>query len=210
MAEAYARGLHPLNAKNRSSVRWAPLAEQEFKPGSLDAIVTSPPYPNRTDYVRHYLPASELLIAAAGRDERTLRLEQIGTPLIREGELNPRFPASISKLIERIRTHESYASERYYYKGFLYYFSDMADALALMRTWLCPGGLAILVVQDTYYKDIHIPVAELLTDLASLQGLIPVGQRDWRVRTTLSQLSPHSRRRVPNRLLAESVIAFNR
>lgn len=208
--EAYANGLQPLHAENRTSVRWAPLAEQRFRPGSLDAIVTSPPYPNRTDYIRHYLPASELLIAAAGRDERALRLDQIGTPLIRRGEFYPVLPASISTLIERIRTHESYASERYYYKGFLYYFADMADVLASMRTWLRPGGLAILVVQDTYYKDIHVPVADLLTDLASLQGLALIGRKDWRVRTTLSQLSPHSRRRVPNRSLAESVIAFSK
>jgi hypothetical protein len=209
-AESFANGLGPLHVDNRTSVRWASLANQGHRPESLDAIVTSPPYPNRTDYIRHYLPASELLINAAGQDERSLRLGQIGTPLIRDGDLKPTLPASVTQLISQIRSHHSYASERYYYKGFLYYFSDMADALGLMRGWLKPGGIAILVVQDTYYKDLHVPVADLLSDIASLQGLTLLGRRDWRVRNTLSQLSPHSRRSVPNRSLSESVIAFSR
>lgn len=209
-AVVYANGLDPLHDKNRTSVRWAALTAEAYGPASLDAIVTSPPYPNRTDYIRHYLPASELLINAAGYDERALRLEQIGTPLIRDGDPQSVLPASISQLISQIRSHPSYASERYYYKGFLYYFSDMATALASMKSWLRSGGLAILVVQDAYYKEIHIPVADLLTDLADAQGLTLVGRRDWRVRNMLSHLSPHSRRSVANRSLSESVIVFSK
>ena len=209
-AKSYAEGLEPLNERNRSFVKWASLAEQAYRPGSLDAILTSPPYPNRTDYIRHYLPASELLINAVGDDERALRLKQIGTPLIRTNDLRPSLPPSITQLIEQIRTHHSYASERYYYKGFLYYFSDMADALALMRTWLRTGGLAILVVQEAYYKEMFIPVADLLIDLASSRGLSFVGRRDWRVRSMLSQLSPSSRRSVANRVVSESVVVFSR
>lgn len=208
--ETYAGGLEPLNLDNRTTVRWAALADQHYRPGSLDAIITSPPYPNRTDYFRHYLPASELLLNAAGRDERSLRLEQIGTPLIRPTDQTIALPESISKLIAQIRAHGSYASERYYYKGFLYYFSDMASALVRMRDWLRPGGILIFVVQDTYYKDIPVPVADLLIDLAASHGFGLRGRQDWRVRHTLSRLSPHSRRSVPNRTASESVIAFSR
>ena len=209
-ARQFAEALEPLHGQNRTRVSWAPLAEQSYQPGSLDAIVTSPPYPNRTDYIRHYLPASELLLNAAGQDERQLRLGQIGTPLIRGVPPNHTLPASAVQLIDQIKNHTSYASEGYYYKGFLYYFSDMMDALSRMKTWLRPGGLAFLVVQDTYYKDLHVPVADLLIDIAATQGFSLMGRQDWRVRSSLSQLSPHSRRRLPNRSLSESVIAFSR
>lgn len=208
--ETYAAGLEPLNSENQTTVRWAALSDQRYRPGSLDAIVTSPPYPNRTDYFRHYLPASELLLNAAGCDERSLRLEQIGTPLIRSTDQTGALPESVSQLIAQIRAHGSYASERYYYKGFLYYFSDMASALDRMRGWLRPGGILIFVVQDTYYKDIPVPVADLLIDLAASHGFSLRGRQDWRVRHTLSRLSPHSRRSVPNRTASESVIAFSR
>lgn len=208
--EAYACGLEPLAVGNRTTVRWAALSEQRYGSASLDAIITSPPYPNRTDYFRHYLPASELLLNAAGQDERSLRLKQIGTPLIRATDQANVLPDSVSKLISQVREHGSYASERYYYKGFLYYFSDMAEALDRMKAWLRPGGILIFVVQDTYYKDIPVPVADLLIDLAAERGFSLTGRQDWRVRHTLSRLSPHSRRSVPNRSASESVIAFSR
>ena len=54
-----------------------------FDPESIDLIVTSPPYPNRTDYIRHYQPASELLMEASGRDERIVRLERVAEPAAR-------------------------------------------------------------------------------------------------------------------------------
>lgn len=209
-AETYAGGLEDLHPENRTLVRWVPFSEKVFAPASLDAIVTSPPYPNRTDYIRHYLPASELLLNAAGQDERSLRLEQIGTPLIRPRVSQAAVPAGVTHLVETIRSHPSYASERYYYKGFLLYFSDMSHALASMAGWLRPGGLMLLVAQDTYYKDVHVPVVNLLIELAGLHGLVLRGRRDWRVSATLSQLSPHSRRSVPTRSLSESLIAFSK
>ncbi len=202
--------LPALHSENRTASNWLGIQDQAISPGSLDAILTSPPYANRTDYIRHYLPASELLLASANMDERPIRAKQIGTPLIRELLPEPQLPTSVMELLHKIRTHSSYASERYYYKGFLYYFSDMAAALARMHRWLRRRGFLLLVVQDTYYKEVHIPTADMIIDLATAVGFKPVGRRDWRVRQHLSQLSPHSRRMIPNRVLSESVIGFSR
>ncbi len=207
---AYVAHLPSLHVENRTRATWSSLESGSYEPGSIDAIVTSPPYANRTDYIRHYLPASELLLAAAGCDERTIRSEQIGTPLIRTDQPSRPLPASVTSILDRIRTHHGYASERYYYKGFLYYFSDMADALARMRSWLRPGGLLLMVVQDTYYKDLYVPTADMLVDIADRCGFRAVGRQDWRVNQRLSSLSPHSRRRMPSRALSESLIAFSR
>jgi hypothetical protein len=199
--------LHP---GNRTIANWSGIGAVSINDGSLDAVVTSPPYPNRTDYIRHYQPASELLIHAAGREERPIRIEQIGTPLIRSSEPVRTFPTSVRKVLQDIRTHQSYASEGYYYKGFLYYFDDMYDALARIYRWLRPGGLLLLVVQDTYYKDIRVPTARLLGDIAETIGFHLSATRDWRVRTSLSHLSPHSRRSLPTRVACESVLALNK
>lgn len=209
-ARQYANQLPALNRSNRTKSSWSSIEELRLQPGSLDAIVTSPPYANRTDYIRHYLPASELLLSAASRDERQIRAQQIGTPLIRKHLPSLLLPATVWRVLEEIRTHPSYASERYYYKGFLYYFSDMHDALSKMRLWLRKGGLLFLVVQDTYYKDVYVPTADLLIEVGVGIGLKPVGRKDWKVRHHLSRLSPHSRQNFPNRTLIESMIAFSR
>lgn len=186
------------------------VAELEWSAGSVDAIVTSPPYPNRTDYIRHYLPAAELLLGGNQEAERRLREIQIGTPLIRPEHVGMELPRSVETLIERVRTHRSYASERYYAKGFRYYFEDMSRVLAGFSGWLAPNGIAMLVVQDTYYKEILVSVADLLGDIARVHGLNVVGVERFKVRNALSRLSPHSRATLPKPQLAETVMLLSK
>jgi DNA modification methylase len=206
----YAKTLPRIHARNRTVSICSDITELEVAARSFDAIVTSPPYANRTDYIRHYLPATELLMTASEADERTLRAKQIGTPLIRAGQTDMPLIRSVNDLLEKIRTHKSYASERYYYKNFLYYFADMGRALASMRRWLRQDGLLILVVQDTYYKDVYVPTAELLVNMAEDIGMKLQGRKDWRVAHHLSSLSPHSRRTLSTRKNTESAIVLSR
>ncbi|SFR79858.1 hypothetical protein [Sphingomonas jatrophae] len=186
------------------------VADLDWAEGGVDAIVTSPPYPNRTDYIRHYLPAAELLLAGDRDIERRLREIQIGTPLIRGDHAGVELPRSVEMLIERVRTHRSYASERYYAKGFRYYFEDMSRALARFAGWLAPKGIALLVVQDTFYKEILVPVADLLGDIAQIHGLDLVGVERFKVRNSMSRLSPHTRAALPKPQLAETVILLSK
>jgi hypothetical protein len=209
-ARNFANDLENLDSGNRTSIRWSSILNLPTEPNSLDAIITSPPYANRTDYIGHYLPASEMLLAAAGRSEREARLEQIGTPLIRVNDPTVSLPSTVQDTIDRIRHHASYASERYYYKGFLYYFSDMKQSIQRLGDWLRPGGLILMVVQDAFYKEIHVATPDLICDLAEASGLKTVGRKNWNVRQYLSQLSPHSRKTVRPHQRTESVIAFSK
>lgn len=196
-ATAYARGLAPLNPAFSSDCRCSTATGLDIVDGSVDAVITSPPYPNRTDYIRHYLSAAELLLAGDESSERRLREEQIGTPLIRANETAAPLPKSVENLIDLVRTHKSYASERYYAKGFLYYFSDMKNVFNKMFNWLREDGVAILIVQDAHYKEIRIPVADLLIDIAQDSGFSLLSRKDFRVQHTLARLSPHSRASAP-------------
>ncbi len=209
-AASYAARLQNLNHEFSAKVTCGDVAALKLEDCSIDAIVTSPPYPNRTDYIRHYLPATELLLGADPDAERSLRQTQIGTPLIRETLPNAKLPDSVENLIQRVRTHGSYASERYYAKGFLYYFNDMSLTFARMRRWLKPGGLAIIVVQDAYYKEMRVPVGDLLTDIAGKHGLVPESRKDFPVRHALSRLSATARASAPDRAAVESVIMLRR
>ena len=209
-ASSYAGRLEQLNDDFTATVSCSDITDLQVEDGSLDAIVTSPPYPNRTDYIRHYLPAAELLLGADDDAERTLREAQIGTPLIRNVLPTASVPASVEALIDLVRSHGSYASERYYAKGFQYYFSDMSVTFARMMKWLKPGGLAIVVVQDTYYKEIRVPVADLLTDVAGAQGLKLEAKKDFPVSQTLSRLSATARASAPARAVVESSLLLRR
>jgi len=209
-AASYAGRLPDLNGNFSAKVMCSDITGLQIEGGSLDAIVTSPPYPNRTDYIRHYLPAAELLIRADADMERSLRQAQIGTPLIREDMPTASLPSSVESLIQRVRTHGSYASERYYAKGFQYYFTDMSQAFAQMKRWLRPGGLAIVVVQDAYYKEMRIPVADLLADVAEPQGLLLEARKDFPVTHALSRLSATARASAPARAAVESTMLLRR
>jgi len=130
-----------------------------------------------------------LLLAAAGRDERLVRAGQISTPLIRKDTPQHHLPAIITDILNQILKHPSYASKRYCYKGFLYYFSDMLHALERMHSWLRERGVLLMIVQDTYYKDIYVPTADMLIQLADSVGFKLAGRRDWRVLHHLSRLT---------------------
>jgi hypothetical protein len=207
---AYSAQLPPLANDFSVQLSNRDVAKLEWAEGSIDAIVTSPPYPNRTDYIRHYLPAAELLLGGNREAERRLREAQIGTPLIRPEHDGMELPGSVEALVERVRTHRSYASERYYAKGFRYYFEDMSRVLARFASWLAPDGIVMLVVQDTYYKEILVSVADLLGDIAQVHGLNLVGVERFKVRNAMSRLSPHSRATLPKPQLAETVMLLSK
>jgi hypothetical protein len=210
-ATAYADSLVDLHSEFTAAFTSADVADLQRRSGSLDAIITSPPYPNRTDYIRHYLPAVEVLIAEDGDAERRLRETQIGTPLIRQGSISDTLPKLVQDTIESVRNHPSYASERYYAKGFAYYFTDLQNALRQFREWLKVGGSLILVVQDSHYKEMRIPVADLITDLAlSVGGFELRSRKDFLVPQTLARLSPHSRASSSARKSFESALQFRR
>lgn len=207
---AYSADLAPLADGFSVQLSNRDVAELDWGEGSVDAIVTSPPYPNRTDYIRHYLPAAELLLESDQEAERRLREIQIGTPLIRPEHVGMELPISVETLIERVRTHRSYASERYYAKGFRYYFEDMSRVLARFAGWLAPNGVAMMVVQDTYYKEILVSVAELLGDIAQVHGLKVAELKRFKVRNAMSRLSPHSRATLPKPQLTETVLLLSK
>lgn len=206
----YINNLISLNDQFTAIVKCYNVNDLVIGINELDAIITSPPYPNRTDYFGQYLPAVELLLDGDEREERRLREAQIGTPLIRASLPEAELPREVLEVIERVRTHKSYASERYYAKGFLYYFADIQKTLERMEQWLRPNGLIILVVQDSYYKEMRIPVADLFIHIAKPFGLNLAGRKDFTVRHALSRLNTYARSVTPVRTSVESVLCLRK
>ncbi|HEK0906693.1 TPA: hypothetical protein SMQ04_001431 [Pseudomonas putida] len=139
---------------------------QSLPDGVVDCVVTSPPYLTRIDYVVNHLPNLMLLSGLMAIDIPGLRSGMIGTSkIINKVEVNACWGGACVDLLRRIYDHESYASKRYYYWTYVQYFDAMYRAVINIYSKLKSGGRGVMVVQSSFYKDIHVPLSDILVDM---------------------------------------------
>jgi SAM-dependent methyltransferase len=140
----------------------------------VDAILTSPPYLTRLDYVRATLPEL-LLLEQLGIVESIVRLRRsmLGTPLTtaRSQRNLAVLPEAIQSILKQISEHSSKASNTYYHRFFAAYFFDLQASLAHVCRSLKSGGKACIVVQGSHYKEIRIDLAKLTSDILNQLGM---------------------------------------
>ena len=90
------------------------------------------------------------------------------------GIADSKWGRTCNSFLEGVREHPSKASSGYYYKSHVAYFGSLYRSLRELARVLKDGGHLILVVQDSYYKDIHndlpLIVAEMAEGLAVRVG----------------------------------------
>jgi DNA modification methylase len=149
---------------------------------SIDAVITSPPYPNEKDYTRTTRLESVLLGFINNKEDlRNLkkRLVRSNTRGVYKGDNDDQwvlgFPEiqSIAEEIEnrRIELGKDSGFERMYGKVTRLYFGGMAKHLAELRRILRPGAqLAYVVGDQASYLRIMIRTGKLLADIATSLG----------------------------------------
>lgn len=180
----------------------------------VDLVVTSPPYCTRIDYV----VSSSFELAALGLGGESpefsaLRRASMGTPLARKGavpEAPNRWPSSLRTLLEGIRTHPSKASGSYYYKTFHQYFADAETSLKELHRVLRPGGVALFVVQTSYYKELCVDLPALYVDLGATIGFGGQIAGQAAVHRALAQIHPHSLHHRKESQYREAVVALEK
>jgi hypothetical protein len=177
------------------------LAPKSLTPKSVDAVITSPPYPNEKDYTRTTRLESVLLGFIQNKAE--LRLLKEG--LIRSNTRNV-FKADnddiwvskhaeiqqIAKAIEerRITLGKNSGFERLYHRAVKLYFGGMAKHLGDLRSVLRPGAqLAYVVGDQKSYLQVMIRTGQLLGDIAEGLGyeLIDIELFRTRLSTTTQE-----------------------
>jgi DNA modification methylase len=180
-----------------SSIALASSTDLPLEDGSVDAVITSPPYCTRIDYVVATLP--ELAVLGLQADElKGLRDRMIGTPTIPGRELETDFLADCpmsEQLLQEITAHESKASNGYYRKFFLGYLRGMNESIAEISRVAHSGAPVVFVVQDSYYKEIRVDLASLIGEMAEVQGLTAVADHNFEVvaRRNYATINPRSR-----------------
>ena len=151
-------------------------------PETIDAIITSPPYPNEKDYTRTTRLESVLLgFVQTKAGLRALKKNMIrsNTRGVYKEDDDDRWIAEheeiqrIADAIEsrRIELKKDSGFERLYSRVTKLYFGGMARHLSGLSNILCPGAqLAYVVGDQASYLRIKIRTGQILADIATALG----------------------------------------
>jgi len=179
---------------------------------TIDMVLTSPPYCTRIDYAA----ATRIELAVLYPLVR-LKMEDLGRCMMGSTRV-PQHSINISdkwgttclKFLTKLRAHRSKASDGYYFKTHLDYFDKMSRSLTNITHGLKRGGAAVLVLQDSYYKDIHNNLPSIAAEMAAGEGLALRRREDFHFNRSMAGINPKSRTYQRGTGVVESVLCFEK
>lgn len=178
---------------NKARIAVADSRAMPLEPNSVDLIVTSPPYCTRIDYA----VSTRLELAVLRQDASSfdrLRDGLLGTTSISRYVTPMELPARTAALIRSIALHRSKASATYYRQSYEQYFNSLLVSLRDCRRVIRSGGELILIVQDSYYKNLHVDLPMLVSEIASVVGWSHSSSDAFRATRNMAQVNPHVRK----------------
>ncbi len=151
-------------------------------PNSVDAIITSPPYPNEKDYSRTTRLESVLLGFMSSRQDLRKQKQQFirsNTRGVYKSDEDHRWVQDISRIQEladsiearRLELGKTSGFEKQYAKVVRLYFGGMARHLSELRSLLRPGAkLAYVVGDQASYFRIMVRTGQILAEVAERLG----------------------------------------
>jgi len=153
--------------------------DTQVKSGSIDLVLTSPPYMNNYHYVRNTRPQLFWLsLLTASEELRRLEHRNFGKywQTVRDADPIPLHSAHLP-LMETLKTLRSTRTTLGAYGGpgwanyVASYFNDCDRFLAILGEVLHYRGTAIVVIGNSIIQGIHIPTDQILGELAEARGL---------------------------------------
>ena len=194
------------------SIKLIDTATAVLDPSSVDFILTSPPYCTRIDYTAATRIELALLAPLLQTPAKELARQMMGSIRVPNHDIAPcaDWGETCNKFLGALRQHSSKASDGYYYRTHLDYFEKMFQSLLQLVVALKNNGVAILVVQDSYYKELHNDLPTIVCEMGQSVGLEMMRSDEFRLRRSMSGINPHSRnyRRPPG--VTEAVLCFRR
>jgi hypothetical protein len=187
-----------------------------FKPDfKANAIITSPPYLNRLDYIMNFALENSYLLQLGfptSGSIGTLRDQMMGTVTVgRSPKSDANWGPTCLHILEAVRTHPSRAAESYYLKTMTQYFERLYNCIRMFFNVLANNGVCCMVVRSSYFKNLEIPLASIVKEMALKVGFSNVSYvREDSVNSHLGRMDPDQRKWVPNKSLVENVIFMGR
>jgi len=148
--------------------------------GKFDAVITSPPYPNRHDYTRIFTTELLFLFLRDESELKQLRYHNLRSHVearVPRSNLNGwKQPALLKHVLEKIDEIPDKRVPRMI-RG---YFEDMFLTLRSCKRVVRRGGHMAFVVGNVQHSGVHVPVDQILGDLGRQVGLIWRGT--WLIR----------------------------
>ncbi|MFK4135301.1 DNA methyltransferase [Pseudomonas luteola] len=176
---------------------------------TVDLIISSPPYCTRIDYA--VATSLELAVIRFTMEEyEILRRTLTGTSTVNREipEIEDCWGSTCINFLENLYSHPSKASKGYYYKNHVQYFRSISSSLKEISRVVKPGGMCFLVVQDSYYKEIHNDVPKIISEMANFSGLNIKRRVDFASTKSMVTLNPESKKYLKSRKSIESVICL--
>lgn len=165
-------------------------------PASADLALSSPPYCTRVDYAVAMLPELSILGLKRGSSFDELRRRLTGTTTVPK-ECDPidlAWGPTCSRFLQSVKSHRSKASAGYYLKSHARYFSDLSKSIGELKRVITPGGKAVLVIQDSYYKEMHNDLPKIAIEMAEHSGFVHIISRHFPLTRLIAASNPKVRR----------------
>lgn len=151
--------------------------------GEFDVAIFSPPYPNSFDYTDVY--NVELWICGylnSNQANRELRLQTLRSHVqikrdFDVGEIKSDSLKQISRELDAVRPQLWNTAIPDMVTA---YFGDMQIILERLQGSIIPGGRAYLVVGDSRYHGVQVPVAKILAEIAAHTGFQKIADEPFR------------------------------
>jgi hypothetical protein len=195
-----------------ADIRLADTTQAELPANSVDLVLTSPPYCTRIDYT-----AATRIELALLDPITNVRVDELGRQMIgstrvplHEPKVSPAWGQTCARFLERLQSHPSKASSGYYYLTHLDYFDKMARSITNLTQSLKRGKRAILVVQDSHYKEIYNDLPKIISDICANNDLVLKRRKDFHIRRTMAGFHPYARNYKKSAAAVEAVLCFEK
>jgi hypothetical protein len=175
-------------------------ADAQLHTGSVDLMVTSPPYMNNYHYVRNTRPQLYWLnFIASPREQKYLETNNFGQywQTVRDGA-----PLALAfahrELEETLKQLRATRTEQGAYGGpgwanyVTAYFNDCFRFMTILKRVLACRGVGVVVIGNSIIQGIDIRTEQILGEIGAMQGLTLEGVyciRDKRVGASITQSS---------------------
>jgi hypothetical protein len=175
-------------------------AHEELETGSVDVMVTSPPYMNNYHYVRNTRPQLYWLnFIASPREQKPLETHNFGQYWQTVRDVAPvaltfahRELAATLAQLRATRTAQGAYGGPGWANYVATYFNDCCRFMTVLKRVLARGGIGVVVIGNSIIQGLDIRTECLLGEIAVMQGLLLEGVyciRDKRVGASITQSS---------------------